>query len=277
MKSANTLFHYTNTLDNLKGILKNGIFVRYSLESFDNLIQGQGKVLFPMACFCDISLSNIKFHTQKYGCYSIGLSKEWGKANNLSPVIYSHDNSHTSKMLNQLNTNLEDFLNVKYDKPLKIKEILEETSKRGKEYNQLSKKLNELQAIFSHLIKFIKPYEGIGYSNGREIGEINFYDEREWRFVPTKELLKELQIKDSFQEDVYHNDVKRRRINMKLAKHKKLTFSPSDIRFIIVREVKEVPEIIKFLNNLFENKISTDERYLLSSKIISLEQVIQDI
>ena len=46
-----------------------------------------------MVCFCDIPLSDIAEHTQKYGNYAIGLKKTWAMEQGVTPILYVHDNS----------------------------------------------------------------------------------------------------------------------------------------------------------------------------------------
>ena len=92
--SSNTLFHFTKKYSTLVEILKSGGFwPRYCHEirtkngkDFDFYV--------PIACFCDIPLSQIKEHTKKYGSYGLGMSKEWAFNNRrICPVFYTYDYS----------------------------------------------------------------------------------------------------------------------------------------------------------------------------------------
>jgi hypothetical protein len=75
--SANTLFHFTNSFDNLEGILTNEFYPRYCLENFDVILAellDLRELAIPMISFCDIPLSQIRKHVGYYGCYAIGLT-----------------------------------------------------------------------------------------------------------------------------------------------------------------------------------------------------------
>ena len=48
--SAHTLFHFTYNKNSLLSILKNGLYVRYSLENFESLINNKAEIVFPMTC-----------------------------------------------------------------------------------------------------------------------------------------------------------------------------------------------------------------------------------
>ena len=85
--SANTLFHFTSKLDYLEGILESDFIPRYNLEDI-NLAGRSIKIAFPMVCFCDIPLSSISEHLDKYGQYAIGMSINWANKNGLNPVLY---------------------------------------------------------------------------------------------------------------------------------------------------------------------------------------------
>jgi hypothetical protein len=110
--SANTLFHFTTNTKSLLSILRNGLFVRYSLENFENLIHDQAEIVLPMVCFCDIPLSQVKRHTISYGKYAIGLSKKWGMNNKINPVIYAYPNSTTSEILNDIVKDIQSFYDI---------------------------------------------------------------------------------------------------------------------------------------------------------------------
>lgn len=284
--SANTLFHFTKKRDFLLSILKNGLYIRYSLETYGGILTSKSELVLPMACFCDIPLSQIKEHTMKYGSYSIGLTKEWGMMNGLSPVIYTHKNSDTSKILNSLTSNLDSIFDIeetkkneKYISKYKLTEEQQELIEQEKLIFLLDKlgRVNELSEQLSHFLKYIKPYEGVGYSNGKKFEKVRFYDEKEWRYVPPKELLKKIEVKDIYKQKFYTDPIKRRYINIQLAKHKKLTFKPKDIRFIVVKTENEIPKMIENLRMIFGANSSYNDLMILNSRLISLEQIVTDL
>jgi hypothetical protein len=82
--SANSLFHFTNSFDNLLSILKEEFRPRFCLEDFSLMFVGMStdpkqEWGVPMVCFCDLPLSQTSFHLSVYGDYGIGLTKDWGK------------------------------------------------------------------------------------------------------------------------------------------------------------------------------------------------------
>lgn len=284
--SSKTLFHFTRDFKFLTNILKNGIYIRYSLETYGKLLKSKSELVLPMSCFCDIPLSQISDHTKKYGTYSIGLSKEWGVKNGLSPVLYAHSKSQTSNILNSLTSDLTKMLDI--EESDENRELLEDygvsesdldwyNSGKKKAGSLIEKRNEELASQLGHFLKYIKPYEGLGYSNGKEFTKVRFYDEREWRYVPPKKLLEKVELKDIYKREFYTNPIKRRYINIKLATHKKLTFIPSDIKFIIVSNEDEIPKMIKELRAIYEDKCTVNELMILNSRIISLEQIIDDL
>ncbi|WP_340067342.1 abortive infection system antitoxin AbiGi family protein [Ascidiimonas aurantiaca] len=285
--SANTLFHFTRNKNFLTSILKNGIYIRYSLESYGNIINGKKELVLPMTCFCDIPLSKIKNHTSKYGSYSIGLSKEWGIKNGLSPVIYTTEKSETANILNRLTSDLDKFFNIDDNEENKefisLNKTLTEDQKNTLESDKFdflasqNEKIFELSIQLGHFLKYIKPYQGKGYSNGKEFGNVKFYDEREWRYVPPKNLLNKIGVKDSYKREFYESPSKRRLINIKLASHKKLNFKPKDIKFIIVEKDAEIPHLIYEIREIFRKSATYDEIMLLTSRLISLEQIVEDL
>lgn len=279
--SSNTLFHFTSQKKYLISILENGLFVRYSLENYQNLINNKAEIVFPMTCFCDIPLSHVKRHTKTYGKYAIGLTKDWDMKNKVSPVIYSYPNSETTDILNYAFENIDKYFNIEVEELNNLKynddveKVIEHINKR--ESNQ-TKKIDNVNANLSHFIRYIKPYEGRFYRDNDYLkSNVRFYDEREWRFTPSREFLYDLEIKDSYSKDNYINPVKRRALNIKLAKHIKLNFTPKDIRFIIVEKDKEIPEMINQLERIFGNKATSNELKLLSTRLISMEQILEDL
>src|SRR5437660_733066 len=101
--SANSLFHFTNSLDSLLNILKEEFRPRFCLENFSGVFPSRRGAsvewAVPMVCFCDLPLSQTTFHLSVYGDYGIGLTKEWGKKNGIAPVLYAYSGSILSSKL----------------------------------------------------------------------------------------------------------------------------------------------------------------------------------
>lgn len=84
---TSSLFHYTDKLDNLISILKEGFRVSYCAEQITDTIF----IAIPMVSFCDIPLECNAEHRSKYGSYAIGVNKAWmidEYRELLSPVHY---------------------------------------------------------------------------------------------------------------------------------------------------------------------------------------------
>ena len=112
-----------------------------------------------MVCFCDITLTEIKEHVKNYGCYGIGLKKQWAKKK-VSPVIYFNHSSSLVKMI----------------------------------YENLNGTAKCSQSTF--LFCLLKQYYGYTWSSviGKKRRKI-IYNEREWRFIPRRISPKQLRIK----------------------------------------------------------------------------------
>lgn len=219
--SSNTLFHFTDKVENVINILENEFRPHFCLEDLniitpDLSYRVELEFAIPMVCFCDIPLSQARVHMKTYGEYGIGLSKEWGKLNKICPILYVHENSAipfgVRKMLEK---GVEFFLmdNVHVDMPLtNIKYI--------------AKIVDELDRIES----FIKPYEGRLWRNGKySSGKIRFYDEREWRFVP--ELPEDFS-SSRLTKAEFIDEEKKDSANEKSREKCVLKFEPSDIKYI---------------------------------------------
>ena len=108
---SSSLIHFTDRLEYLKGILKDGFRFSYCREEYPkalvNNIKNQEKkdfiptncclnenicntVLIPMVSFCDIPLTRSNVHAQKYGYYGVGIDRELARDiyPQLMPVQY---------------------------------------------------------------------------------------------------------------------------------------------------------------------------------------------
>ncbi len=61
------------------------------------------------------------------------------------------------------------------------------------------------------------------------------------------------------------------------AEDERLNFSAKDIKYIIVKTEKEIPEFVDFIENDLKGQFNFFERTLLVSKLISVEQIKDDM
>lgn len=90
--SSVTLFHFTDSLENLKSILKGGL--RYGM--FGEKLPIKSLAYFVRGIsFCNIPLSMISEHVEWYGRYAIGLKRSAMRMVGVSPVFYIHSKTKT--------------------------------------------------------------------------------------------------------------------------------------------------------------------------------------
>lgn len=253
--SADTLFHFTGTAENLISILTNEFEPRFCLENINasgTIVDDENSAhAIPMVCFCDIPLSHIKEHLQFYGSYGIGFSKAWGKSKGISPVLYTYPESHTAKYLTAISSHLDNH----------VPKLPEDEN------------VQKTYVDFFELISFIKPYEGKILRDGK-YSHKRFYDEREWRFVPYLYAHKEA-VDYRLSRKEFMNPIKKAQANSLVASVSRLSFGPSDIKYIFVKEENEILDMISAIRQIkgkYDHKIVD----LLSSRIISSQQVISD-
>ncbi len=249
--SSNTLFHVTNSLEKLYNILREQAFrVHYCRETFSSDIileeitdyESKGTMggYIPMVSFCDIPLSDIKPHFEKYqGVCAIGMSKEWGQTKGLNPVLYTQKDSILTKYLIEFWQSNFDNFSTHFDK-----------------------NPDNLYRLFRYIISHTKNYKGVIRDGKIEIDNIP-YDEKEWRYIPTDKQLLEVGIthdlldkldtigenKKTIEEifntknDIYITDQ---------VQKIKLRFEAKDIKYIIVEDKKNIKKMVNFLNDKFK-------------------------
>lgn len=247
--SANTLFHFTNSLENLINILTNHFIPRFSLENYDCIAPPESTDEFawgvPMVCFCDLPLSQTGFHLSVYGEYGIGLAKSWGRSNGISPVLYVYPESTVTQTFGYL--------------------LGHSTRAEGDLKLSLDKFLYEFTC-------FIKPYEGHFMRAGSKLTDIRFYNEREWRYVPA---LPDDFYPDGMPSDVFADEALRVAANGRLTELSVINFEPNDIKYLIVRDDSEIVPLIRQIESI-KGKYSYDDVRLLASRVISAEQIRHD-
>jgi len=246
--SSNAVFHFTPTLENLVGILTNEFRPSYCVEDLSPLGRKPGNarpaLAFPLVAFCDIPLSQASDHVGTYGRYALGLSREWAMEHGLTPVLYTHATGGTMQAINAL---------VRHAGQHGVKHI------------------NVLDQAY-RLLFYAKPYRGRLWRAGEWRPDTCFYNEREWRFVPEGKPLKDIRVLVG--EDAL-SDVKRAAATATI--RTRLSFTPSDIRYVIVGSDSEILPTIEELERIKGPKYSRPAVKLLTSRLLSAEQIRADL
>lgn len=189
-----------------------------------------------------------------YGNYALGLTKEWGVRNGVAPVLYSYPTSGAARSIAALLT-----LEIHSSNPegLAAPSAADEAQER-------------LLTHVSDLIAFLKPYEGPFLRQGRVLQNVRFYDEREWRYVPD-----DYHSFPTLEREEYLDFLKLRDANEALRRLPRLSFEPSDIKYIVVATEVEVLPMIHEVERI-KAKYTEDQVKVLTSRIISAEQIIND-
>lgn len=251
--SSNCLLHFTPKAEYLVNILRNEFQPRYCLEEtalVPSKARGTLLTAIPMICFCDLSLGQIKNHIGTYGNYGIGMTKEWGVKNKLNPIIYTSQNSNLSMAI----TNMVEHFSLSEEK-----ELGDVAIKLGWE--------------FANLCFYLKPYDGDFKRDNKIINNVRFYNEREWRYVPN--LKDEIDVEQVLGLEDYENSISLAQENLKIQKFK-LEFEPDDIKYIFVKNSKEILAMVKALKEIKGEKYNVETIEILTSKILTTEQVIND-
>lgn len=202
---------------------------------FDNFMA------YPMICFCDIPISRISDHTAFYGSYGLGLTKDWGLKNGLTPLIYASPGSAATKTVDYFLNNLN-FFGVP----------------------DADARTRQAREIMCSLMTLIKPIKGNMLIGGVPT-EKEFYQENEWRYVPPGW--------DIISEPDYARD--KDALNKKMEAHK-LEFSPNDVRYIFVPDDTGIPALVDFIDQEMGRFPHNDVK-MLTTRLISLETIAKDM
>lgn len=185
----------------------------------------------PMTCFCDIPLSQIKNHIDWYGSYGLGLSKEWAIGKGISPVLYM--TRHTVSLI-----------------------------------SFLTKGVNSKQERIRSILARMKPYIGENERNGKQQESYNYYNEREWRYVPNMDDKMDLCLKVKKNTDI--NDINKKTDDCKY----RLSFEYSDIRYLFVDSENDRLLLLKTIDEI---EMNDTQKILLKSKIMTRSQLEGDL
>lgn len=295
-QSANTLFHFMKEPEYLNTILRRrSIVPRYCVETIDYLNIHKGPRTFSEAailqtCFCDIpfhkladtfavngvgevydslskderaELQKNNTHFAYYGEYAVAFSKSWGEKKSLQPVHYLNKDSQYAK----------DFFAL-FERIIRDDDIPDEYS----------------QDVINRLA-YIKPLRGVmqrkiirsDSSSATVKIYKNFHDEREWRYVPSTDVLSSLKT-ESIIANPYLIPLANEISNGLENEHYKalwLNFSYDDIRYIIVPDILARIDTIKTITDLpngcFEDQDDIPmQKNVLISKILVLSEIRKD-
>lgn len=239
--SPSTLFHFTSK-NGLKGILKDNFKLKYCFETISH-VDKPIEIAIPMVSFCDIKISQIKEHIEKYGYYGIGLSKDWAMEKGLNPVIYLNSSSDFSVGI----------IGV-------IKDIVK------------NKKLTiEERMNLVNFLRYSKIYEGDLVRKGKVINKYRFADEREWRYVPQKKTNHLAWLAKNQYDTQEKKDTQNRTLL-----NEKLYFNANQILYLVVKKEKEIAEIISHIRNVKGMNYTMEEIDRLTTRIISCERIMND-
>ncbi|RLW63863.1 MAG: hypothetical protein B6D73_13785 [gamma proteobacterium symbiont of Stewartia floridana] len=246
------LFHFCQK-QALFGILGSTFRVSYAKEK----IIGKSKereIGVPMVSFCDLKLSEITSHMNKYGNYGIGLTKEWANKNGLNPVLYiSRHSPFTDGLLSGLNSI--------------------HAHRRKLEKSGDSKELSTDYMNIYNTYRYVKNYEAPLHRKGHQkIEKYRFADEREWRYVPP---LDNTSLQPFVPLEAIKTEKKKSELNESI-RNVVLHFEPEDIRYLIVERDNEISELIDHLMNV-KKRFSTNTLNRLKSRILTSEQIELDI
>jgi hypothetical protein len=245
--SSSSIIHFTRTKAALKGILKDNFKVKFCLETVC-LVDNPVSHAFPMVSFCDIPLSQVKEHIDKYGSYGIGLTKEWAKREGLSPVQYVATGSLYARSLRKLvNSNVP-------NPPMKWDAI------------------NDTHRSVLDVMRYVKNYEADLTRNGTTRKNYRFYDEREWRYVPGfSEDFPMIATGESYEKASLKTALNRAVSSLRLK------FNPHDIKYIIVKTDSEISEFVTAIRESKGKHYSLEDIERLTTRIITREQIETDL
>lgn len=248
---AVSLFHFTKKFETILKIIENK-YLRASLnlETVEDFFPQKKYIATPMVCFCDIPLKFIsQNHTERYGGYGLGFTKEWAIENKVSPILYRLNGSHFSNSFNSSS--------------LEINRIIEKlefaASFKDNDVSDLEDILYKLSLLNSHLENmagFIKSYEDLR----------NNYLDREWRWVP-----------ENIKKEFHESDAQsyRKSLNEKYVQNPNpLNFEIKDLRHIIVKHPKDIGKLI---SKIMQLELTEEERLTLSQKIIDINSINTDM
>lgn len=261
MVSSSSLFHFTSYASLVKILRGKALHAYYSVENA-LILKKDTPVAIRMVCFCDIRLREVGPHSKRYGGCGIGLRKPWGTQNAVNPVLYVDEKSYLFSAIRNLN---RFFLrNIsKQDGVMKVHMSADE-----------SKAYSEFLLLFGHA-KLRRHREWVPETNSFSGSLTDFYQEREWRFVPKPDEPTEGMHPINFY-PVYRDEDATTSVKVNNSNYPPpmLKFSLDDVSHLVVGTKTEKVKLLKELKAL---RCSATMRDHLVSSIVLLKDVGKNI
>ena len=244
--SSSVLFHFTKSIDDLKSILRHGFFPHYcpeyTLDPADSKAASEGRPpmrAVALVCFCDLPLSLIRKHLDEYGTFGIGLKKQWGVKNGMTPVIYTHRKARTRQPLFRLVA--------------------------------MAEKMNDATVATDLMLlaAYTKPFVGSAWRNNKVQHKVQFYDEREWRYVPVVQSGEPLFLG----RDEYTNTSRKTALSKRFRNEYAIPIHPDDIQYLIVPNDNYILSLHKYLKRLY----SWEDAILVTTAIMTIDCIHEDV
>lgn len=252
-----------------------------------------------MVSFCDVPILKNDEHSERYGKYTIAISKEYlyNKYPNCAPVRYirSDDPIFSAKSAQSIKEAAIK-QNIKLYQKANTK-IVNDISSGVPVMIQCGNKLVSTMSFdkFSQIIENENQilsaeetyYRSLGYAKriseerereGKVILQSN-YDECEWRIITIpNEFIRHLQTPKWLTSDQYYK-WRGNKINPKpFLNIPSVSFSVSDLAYILIDIDSELPTVIKDIMNLktlCDKPITIDDKEILCSKVITRESLFK--
>lgn len=252
--SSNCLFHYSPKEKLIKILQTKRLIPKYSIEDLlfvineDNAVN---KIAVPMICFCDLPLRLANSHTKIYGKYAIGIEKKWAiKELHVNPIMYIQENSSVDMAYKVLRKMIWYGL-----------ESIQEKEAKGPTNIERWDLKNGFESLLIHskIIMGDYNYKGKPYPN------YNYYNEREWRYIPNITGTG-LSYRVPFNEEVNETIIEKQ--NEELKKYY-IEIPEKEITHIIINKENEKNEFKELLYQIYDNTNAE----ILCNRIISFEEL----
>ena len=216
------IIHFTKDITTLLSILKErGLRLKYCDEEFSNRIGIiSSHAAHPMVSFSDYDEKELEDKIITYGNCGIAFNEEWVSRSRIHPVTYLDNRSFTA-------SGLETLLVARRKNSFKLP--------------------SELRLAIIKIKCFTK--NRIGHNSHFKDRNFKFYEECEWRFVPTKKQIGGNYI--SINSSTYKKDKERENKYNTRIKNYPLKFEFSDIKYIYT-DIKNIDRLISLHPQLRE-------------------------